>query len=58
MNKDFINECVSAHRNAFEIWSEGEVAKTWIENEVLCIKYESGKWWHYRKDEKGNIEWW
>lgn len=58
MNNNLINECVSAHKNAFENWNEGAVFKTWVEDGVLCIKYESGKWWHYRKDEKGNIEWW
>ena len=52
-------ECEKVHRQAMEYWREGSPVKIWKDrNEVLCIKYESGRWWHYRKAESGKIEWW
>ncbi len=43
------------HRKAVEYWQEGDISKVWIDSDgVLCIEYESGKWWHY--SEAG--EWW
>lgn len=53
-----IDRCINTHRNAFEEWTDGEPVETWTdENGILCIKYKSGKWWHYR-EKKGSIEWW
>lgn len=37
----------------------GKIKKTWIdENGNTCIMYQSGKWWHYNVDQKGNIIFW
>lgn len=47
------------HMRAFENWKEGNVAKVWHnEDNILCIKYESGNWWHYRLNSFNEIEWW
>lgn len=47
------------HRKAFEDWQEGGPAAVWRDEDGrLCIRYESGKWWHYRRTADGNIEWW
>lgn len=44
-----------SHKKAVEHWQEGDISKVWIDGDgVLCIEYESGKWWHY--NEAG--EWW
>lgn len=48
-------ECHESHKNAAGCWNEGGISKVWIDKDgILCIEYESGKWWHY--NEKG--EWW
>lgn len=47
------------HIEQCENWEEGEIASYWRDqNGVLCIKYQSGKWWHYRLWEPGGIEYW
>lgn len=47
------------HRSLFDTWEHGEIKKTWIdENGNVCIMYQSGKWWHYNVDKKGNIIFW
>lgn len=45
------------HKKALTVWREGEPVKAWIEDNVLCIKYKSGSWWHYRLNNK-KLEWW
>lgn len=48
-------ECYQSHKQAFENWQEGDIAKVWIDKDGnICIEYESGNWWHY--NDKG--EWW
>ena len=47
------------HRNAVEEWAEGDPVKMWLEGKdrgeksVVCIAYESGRWWHYKKADNG-----
>jgi hypothetical protein len=37
-------EHYESHKNAFENWQEGNIAKIWIDGQGnLCIEYESGK---------------
>lgn len=54
--------CVDQHRKAFTDWKEGSIDKYWIdENDsaVICIKYNSGKWWHYRINSRDKtVIWW
>lgn len=46
-----------AHMAAVEDWQEGDIDDCWIdENGNLCVKYESGKWWHY--NELPLLTWW
>ena len=50
---------VNIHMKAFENWREGKVAEVWFdEDNILCIKYESGNWWHYKLNDDNNLEWW
>lgn len=52
-------KCAKAHKEASEEWREGGILDIWRDEQgILCIKYASGKWWHYRATESGSIEWW
>lgn len=54
----FARECIAVHMSYMERWEDGEAERAWINNEGLfCIAYESGRWWHYTKNEN-DIEWW
>ena len=59
--KTFISHAVVAHvahYRACEQWTHGEPTELWRdESGVLCVRYEDGKWWHYKQTETG-IEWW
>lgn len=56
---DRVEQFMSIHKSAFENWKEGNVAKVWNdEDNILCIKYESGNWWHYRLNNHNKLEWW
>lgn len=46
------------HKQAWENWTQGDITKVWHEDNALCIKYESGEWWHYRLNNNNNLEWW
>ena len=41
-------------------WEFGEPETVWIDEDsvALCIKYTSGKWFHYRLTPDGCAEWW
>lgn len=52
-------ECMEVHKKAFESWEEGGIAKVWRDEAgILCVEYDSGRWWHYRETDSGGIEWW
>ena len=53
-------ECFEFHRGIFEKWEHGEIAESWRDAAgILCIRYQSGKWWHYATDSTGkNIIFW
>ena len=46
------------HKSMFENWTYGEPVKSWKDKDGnTCIKYESGKWFHYRKN-NNFLEFW
>ena len=48
-----------AHRKAFDTWENGNIDKVWMDdNKNICIKYTSGKWWHYSVSQSGDWMWW
>ena len=56
--KDKAQICFQAHRAAFDFWSYGDIDRIWNdENDVLCIRYSSGAWWHYDIVD-GEVIWW
>lgn len=45
------------HMAACENWRDGAPVDSWIDADgYYCIRYESGKWWHY-SDANGPLEW-
>lgn len=47
--EEIVNIAYKAHKSAVEQWRYGEpVEAEWNNDNVLCVKYESGKWWHYK----------
>lgn len=47
------------HKSQCEKWQEGRPKETWEDNSgCLCVRYESGRWWHYRQNGSGGLEWW
>lgn len=58
MNELSAQECYEYHKSAFGTWKEGNIKDVWLDNDgTLCVRYESGKWWHYKKNNT-NIEYW
>lgn len=54
-----VKEFSKAHKKTFENWTYGEPQQAWYDEEdILCIKYEKGFWWHYRKNKNNILEWW
>lgn len=66
MSKGAVDLSIQAsliHQNSCEQWNEGLPVKTWIDGKdrgmdsIVCIAYESGRWWHYKKADNG-FAWW
>ena len=44
-------ECYEFHRSIFEHWEYGAIAESWTDEQGnLCIRYDSGIWFHYRRN--------
>ena len=57
-DKGYVELCVKTHMAAFEDWPHGPMKEAWTDKDgYLCIRYTSGKHWHY-KEENGQIIWW
>lgn len=48
------------HQEAVGQWQEGDITGVWEDPEsaCICVRYESGRWWHYRQNKAGQTEWW
>ncbi len=47
------------HKKKFETWPYGQIVECWKdENGNVCIRYEKGKWWHYKNIGTPQMEWW
>lgn len=46
------------HRQVCESWDEGFIAEYWQEDGCLCVRYESGKWWHYKDIDSSEFTYW
>ncbi|MCI8339205.1 MAG: hypothetical protein HFH62_11100 [Lachnospiraceae bacterium] len=56
--EQFAMRCYEAHRMAFECWNYGGIDKAWADGDgILCIRYDSGDWWHYAVED-GLVVWW
>lgn len=45
------------HMKSIENWREGSIKEVWEESDSICVRYESGNWWHYKID-GSNVVWW
>lgn len=54
-----VTKCKEAHMKAFEKWPYGRVLDSWTdEHGNICIKYMTGKWFHYKITDTGEVQWW
>lgn len=60
MMKQNATALYNMHKKGCEQWEFGEPETVWIDEDsvALCIKYTSGKWFHYRLTPDGCAEWW
>lgn len=50
MNNNNMEFCYETHKHVLETWSEGKPVAYWEEPDgIMCVRYESGNWWHYRR---------
>ena len=55
-NKAKMEFCYETHKFAFENWKEGKPVEYWEEpGGIMCVRYESGEWWHYKQVRSKNI---
>lgn len=53
-----VQEYYKKHKAVYENWLEGEPVRAWYDaDNILCIEYASGNWWHYRVNNNA-LEWW
>lgn len=58
VEKELVELAYQTHKQAFSSWREGQPVESWVEPGCdICVKYESGKWWHYR-NLLTEPEWW
>lgn len=54
-----IEKIYQIHKCAYENWKEGAPVESWSDEQGnICIKYESGNWWHYNFESNGELIWW
>ncbi len=54
-----VTKCTEAHMKAVEKWPYGRMTDYWTDQEGnLCIRYMTGKWFHYIIDSTGAVHWW
>lgn len=59
ISTETITKCTEAHKKAFEKWPYGREIETWRdENGNICVRYAAGKWFHYKIDSAGAVQWW
>lgn len=57
--KALARKYMNEHKKAWRDWNNGDIKGVW-EDEYgkVCIKYNSGKWWHYKVEDNGDVVWW
>lgn len=51
-------QAYQTHKSYFENWYYGKPVESWRDKDGnLCIRYQSGRWFHYRQN-KGRLECW
>lgn len=52
-----VGGCIAYHMMICEDWQDGNPVEYEEEDGVYKVRYESGKWWHY-KLENNRVVWW
>lgn len=53
------NTAYIAHKMCVKNWEEGKPVDVWRESEeVICVRYESGRYFHYKDLELPFPTWW
>jgi len=59
---ELIGEVVAfsfTHMKAVEQWEHGDIKTYWIcEDNTVCVRYEDGQEYHYKRLDDGYIEYW
>lgn len=59
VNRRLIQIYAEYHMSLCENWEEGAVDVYWKDEAGnVCIRYKSGKWFHYSRDSSGKIIYW
>jgi hypothetical protein len=52
-------KAMEIHRRNGGVWVEGDVKEYWEDvNGNLCVRYDSGRWWHYKDLDSPFPTWW
>lgn len=55
---ELVKQAMEAHKKAFENWTKGKPVEEWVDDDGnICIKYQDGTWYHYKKV-NNYWEWW
>lgn len=58
VSMELVDRIYQCHCSSIEEWQEGHPVESWIDrNGNICVRYESGKYWHYKPDGSG-FTWW
>lgn len=58
ISAELIERAYQCHCSSKEEWQEGQPVESWIDaNGDICIRYESGEYWHYKPMVDGFM-WW
>lgn len=53
-----VRRAYEEHVWSCEVWQEGGPERAWKDHDGhLCIRYGSGRWWHYRWEADGCLVW-
>lgn len=53
-----VQEYYKRHKASCSNWNQGDPIEAWYdENNIVCVKYNGGEWYHYSLKNDG-LEWW
>lgn len=56
---ELVDLAYDRHKFFCDDWNEGEPIEAWFDDDRnVCVKYQSGKWWHYKDLDLPFPSWW